>query len=137
MTTREQPEYLPHTALNKHVDINRCIIVEKSKRRDVQYRYDYLLFVYFLILPSLLHSSILFNCFLYLFLFLFIVLSVIYVIKWKLIGRCQNSQPHPSLTCVHMPIIVLFRRPMRLRLGRKPSSKFYCCCSSSLAPSYP
>ena len=26
-------------------------------------RYDYLLFVYFLILPSLLHSSILFNCF--------------------------------------------------------------------------
>ena len=26
-------------------------------------RFDYLLFVYFLILPSLLHSSILFNCF--------------------------------------------------------------------------
>ena len=26
---------------------------------------DYLLFVYFLILPSLLHSSILFNCFFY------------------------------------------------------------------------
>ena len=32
-------------------------------------RYDYLLFVYFLILPSLLHSSILFNCFLYLFIY--------------------------------------------------------------------
>ena len=66
-------------------------------------RYDYLLFVYFLILPSLLHSSILFNCFLYLFLFFFfIVLSVIYQChlittsvqcnyKWKLNGRCQNS----------------------------------------------
>ena len=41
-------------------------------------RCDCLLFVYFLILPSLLHSSILFNCFLYLFLFFFIALSVIY-----------------------------------------------------------
>ena len=36
MTTREQPEYFPHTALDKHVDINRCIIVgEKSKCGDV------------------------------------------------------------------------------------------------------
>ena len=32
---REQPECLPHTALNKYVNINRCIIAEKSKRRDV------------------------------------------------------------------------------------------------------
>ena len=34
-------------------------------------RYDYLLFVYFLILPSLLYSSILFNCF-------FILVLIVY-----------------------------------------------------------
>ena len=56
-------------------------------------RYDYLLFVYFLILPSLFHPSILINCFLYLFLFFFYCTCVIYqchllssVIKWKLNG---------------------------------------------------
>ena len=43
----------------------------KSNRIRMYTRYDYLLFVYFLILPSLLHSSILFDCFLYLFLFFF------------------------------------------------------------------
>ena len=43
------------------------IIIEKSKHRDVYSGYDTLplqiLFVYFLALPSLLHPSILFNCF--------------------------------------------------------------------------
>ena len=63
-------------------------------------RYDYLLFVYFLILPSLLHSSILFNCFLYLFVLFyctcviyqchFITTSVQCNYKWKLDERCQN-----------------------------------------------
>ena len=38
-------------------------------------RCDYLLFVYFLILPSLLHSSILFNCFYTCFCSFFIALS--------------------------------------------------------------
>ena len=35
VTTREQPECLPLAALNKYININRCIIIEKSKRRDV------------------------------------------------------------------------------------------------------
>ena len=45
----------PNTALNKDVDIK---IVEKSKCIGMYSRYDYLLFGYFLILSSLLHSSI-------------------------------------------------------------------------------
>ena len=91
-------------------------------------RYDYLLFVYVLILPSLLHSSILFNCFLYLFLFFFIILSAIYQChlittsvqcnyKQKLNGRYQNS-PLINLRS-YAYNIVLYRRPMRLCLGRK------------------
>ena len=67
-------------------------------------RCDYPLFVYFLILPSLLHSSILF---LYLFLFFFIALSVIYQCHLMVcsqllkMGGVQNSLPRPSLTYVH------------------------------------
>ena len=80
MTSRKQPDHpprLPHTTLNKRVNINSCIIVEKSKRRDYS-RYDYLLFVYFLILPFLLHSSILFNCFLYLYIYRFMAYSLLH-----------------------------------------------------------
>ena len=54
-------------------------VVLINKRRDVLYVYaDYiyilLLFVCFLALPSLLHSSILSNCFLYLSLFIFFMI---------------------------------------------------------------
>ena len=72
-----------HKGLSLSVLIQSYIITDyfcnpQKASVGIYSRYDYLLFVYFLILPSLLHSSILFNCFLYLFLFFFIVLSVIY-----------------------------------------------------------
>ena len=58
-------------------------------------RYDYLLFVYFLILPSLLHSSILFfilvSVLFYSSAILSQLLSSVINYKWKLNGRCQNS----------------------------------------------
>ena len=66
-------------------------------------RCDYLLFVYFLILPSLLHSSILFNCFYNCFLLhLVLFINAIYMassqllIKWKMGGE-QNSLPRLAL----------------------------------------
>ena len=51
-----------YAALDKLVDINRCMIIKKSKSRDVQWMSLslWILFVYF---SSLLHPSILFNCF--------------------------------------------------------------------------
>ena len=91
-------------------------------------RYDYLLFVYFLILPSLLHSSILFNCFytcfcsflLHLSMPSYMVCSQL-LIKWKMAGA-KSSLPRPSLTCVHNNIIMTMNRMTKKAALCSPSS---------------
>ena len=54
----------PRVACLEQVDINRSVIIQKSKHSGCDYLLSLqILFVYFLALPSLLHPSILFNCF--------------------------------------------------------------------------
>ena len=90
-----------HSTNNMSTLIGAQLIVEKSKRRDVQRRYDYLLFVYFLILPSLLHPSILLNRFLYL-----------YYTERKILFRRSLFlySPYPNLEGIEDALFYKFRR---------------------------
>ena len=58
-------DYIFHTQSRALIEQVRCMIIKKSKYRDAQWMWLSLqiLFMYFLALPSLLHPSILFNCF--------------------------------------------------------------------------
>ena len=61
MTTKEQPECLPHAALDKYINVNRYIFNREKQAKGciADAHALQILFVYFLTLPSLLHPSIL------------------------------------------------------------------------------
>ena len=84
-----------------------------------------ILFVYFLTLPSLLHPSILFNCFLYLLLFFFIALRVVH--------DCHefSSMPPSWLVLWNQK-----RLGMRLRIPRWPDMVYLFIVNGTTTSSF-